>query len=246
MASQGRWRRPLKKCETARAMRLRLILTIALFSLCFTVRAETPRRTTVAVLYFDYDGHDEELGSLKKGLAQMLTTDLSTLDTLTLVERARLEDVLKEIDLGRSGKIDSATAARVGKLLGAQYLVMGRYFELKGALRIDARAIETETGKIIRSTGAHGSFDNFFALEQKLAAELGESLAKQPAGSPRSGGKLAQKTIKMSTKVAVRFSKALDAMDRQQPQEAQAQLRSVIAEQPDFELARTELTALLR
>ena len=35
--------------------------------------------TTIAVLYFDYSGHDQALEALKKGLAQMLITDLSRL-----------------------------------------------------------------------------------------------------------------------------------------------------------------------
>lgn len=144
----------------------------------------TPSKPTVAVLYFDYDGANTELQVLRKGLAQMLTTDLAALDGLTLVERTRLEDVLAELNLAQRAKLDAATAAKVGKLLGARYLVMGRYFDLAGNLRIDARAVETETGRVLHSLGAHGKPDDFLALEQKLAEGLGETLSKQVVTAP--------------------------------------------------------------
>ena len=72
---------------------------------------------TVAVLYFDYTGKDENLAVLKKGLAQMLITDLeSRTDACAFVERDRLEDILAELKLGQSNKVDKDTAAKVGKL----------------------------------------------------------------------------------------------------------------------------------
>ena len=47
------------------------------------------RKPTVAILYFDYTGKDDELAMLRKGLAQMLISDLSALDAVQLVERNR-------------------------------------------------------------------------------------------------------------------------------------------------------------
>src|SRR5262249_7790431 len=85
-------------------------------------------RPAVAILYFDYAGADADMALLKKGLAQMLISDLSAVDAVQLVERDRLEAVLAELKLGRSGAIDPATAAKVGKLLGARYQVLGGYF----------------------------------------------------------------------------------------------------------------------
>jgi TolB-like protein len=186
----------------------------------------------------------------------MLISDLSASPSLSIVERARLQDVLDELELGRSRKLDQATVSRIGKLLGARYLVVGSYFDLLGSLRIDARAIETETGKVLTSVGARGRPDDFLELEQKLAQALGESLAKvtPPAPTPASesesqpmpAAKPPPKPPKrLPAKVAVRYSEALDAIDRKDKPQAQRSLEAVLKEQPDFLLASVELNELL-
>jgi len=136
-------------------------------------------KPTVAILYFDYSGKDDQLGLLRKGLAQMMISDLSAVDAIQLVERDRLEEILAELKLGQSNKIDPASAAKVGKLLGARYLILGGYFDLKNMLRVDARVVEVETGKVVQSVGATGDADNFLALEQKLVTDIGAILGKQ-------------------------------------------------------------------
>jgi TolB-like protein len=136
--------------------------------------AEAP---TVAVLYFDYEGKNAELEPLRKGLAQMLTTDLAELDTVRVVERARLEEVLAELALGRTAKVDRASAARVGKLLGAHLLVLGSFFEIAGALRVDARVVEAETGRVVKGAGVRGRSDDALACEATLAEKLRDGLA---------------------------------------------------------------------
>ena len=140
--------------------------------------------TTIGVLYFDYAGKNAELAPLSKGLAQMLISDLAAVDTVRVVERERLQAVLDEQKLGeswkKSGKIDSRTAARIGKLLGARYLVLGTYFDAMGAFRADARLVDVETGQIVKSIGANGKAEDFIALEQLLADGLCKAAAQLP------------------------------------------------------------------
>src|SRR5215470_4446689 len=98
--------------------------------------AEAP---SVAILYFDYDGKDADLALLRKGLAQMLISDLAGNTSVRIVERERLQEVLAELKLQSSAKIDPATAVKVGKLIGARYLVLGAYFDVMKTFRADAR-----------------------------------------------------------------------------------------------------------
>lgn len=151
-------------------------------------------RPTVAILYFDYDGSSEEMGFLRKGLTQMLVSDLSDVSEIDIVERVRLQDAIEELELNRTNKIDQSSANRIGKLLGARYLVMGGYFDIAGTLRMDARVVEVETGKIVTSIGKHSKAADFMDLEQYLAAELARTFRQQPAvtgpgGKSGSGGK---------------------------------------------------------
>ncbi len=241
-------------------------------------------KPTVAVLYFDYSGKDPEMEVLKKGLAQMLITDLGAVDSVRLVERMRLEEVLAELKLQQSTKIDPASAAKIGKLLGARYLVLGGFFDLMKTLRADARVVEVETGKVIQSIGAQGKPDDFLSVEQKLAEELGKILAtKLPPMQPTAPGtKTPDKTTdgkpgseaghqtasatpqpttptdpprraerpkppaQLKTATALRYSKALNHLDRGDKANAKKELAAVVKEQPDFKLAALDMDRLIQ
>jgi TolB-like protein len=153
-------------------MRLSLVLLCALLVPASALAAPP----AVAVMYFDYQGKDEELALLKKGLASMLISDLAGQEAFNVIERERLEDVLGELKLQGSAKIDQASAVKAGKLLGARYLVLGGYFDVLKTLRVDARVVEVETGKVLKSTGASGKPDEFLSIEQKLAGALNTHL----------------------------------------------------------------------
>ena len=58
-------------------------------------------------------------------LADTLTNELASKGSFTLVERAKLEPVLREQDLADYGRVRPGTGAKVCKLTGAQYLVLG-------------------------------------------------------------------------------------------------------------------------
>src|SRR5258706_13910865 len=162
----------------------RLVPGLCAWLLFSSLAAAADRRPTVAVLYFDYSGKDEQMTVLRKGLAQMLISDLSALDGVRLVERDRLEEILAELKLGQTAKIDPASAARVGKLLGARYMVLGGYFALMETLRADARVVEVETGKVVQSTGATGKPQDFLTVHQKLSAGLAKILSAKTVELP--------------------------------------------------------------
>lgn len=134
------------------------------------------RAGAVAVLYFENQGQPN-LEALKVGLAQMLVTDIKSSGDVDVVERERLQEVLDELELGHKGVVNEATAAKVGKLLGAQYLVMGSYFEMMGTLRIDARVVDVETGRIVHAYGANDATAKFLTIEKDIAGSLSTNLA---------------------------------------------------------------------
>jgi len=126
---------------------------------------------TLAILYFDNQGN-EELEPLKVGLAQMLITDIKGTEGITVVERQRLQAILDELELGHSGMADPNSAAKVGKLLGAQWMLIGSYFELMGTLRIDARLVKVETSEIVHADGVDGATETFMEMEGSLATSF--------------------------------------------------------------------------
>jgi TolB-like protein len=215
-------------------------------------------RATVAILYFDYQGSTESMWALQKGLAQMLISDLAGLEGWQFVERDRLEALLAEHKLGREGKLDPATAARIGKLLGARYMVLGGYFDMMGALRVDARLVEVETGRVLGSTGTTGGVGDFLFVEQKISYDLGRLLAERTAEArawnpnptagapPRRSPPRAKPPARLKTDTAVKYGKALDMLDKGDRAGARAQLQQVKTDQPDFQLASLDLDRLMQ
>ena len=136
---------------------------------------ESPKR--VAIIAFDNtSGKISEYGDLGGPLRDMLTSDLSLVKNLTMVDRQSLEKLLAEQNLNNSKNFDNATAARLGKLLGAEIIITGTYFELFGSLRVDAKFINVETGAISFSVGVDGAREKFFDLKKSLADLIIEKL----------------------------------------------------------------------
>jgi len=136
---------------------------------------ESPKR--VAIIAFDNSsGKVSEYGDLGGPLRDMLTSDLNLVQNLTMVDRQSLEKLLAEQNLNNSKNFDNATAARLGKLLGAEIIITGTYFELFGSLRVDAKFIDVETGAISFSVGVDGAREKFFDLKKSLANLIIEKL----------------------------------------------------------------------
>ncbi|MEP7380529.1 MAG: CsgG/HfaB family protein [Gemmatimonadota bacterium] len=144
-------------------------------------------RKTVAVLAFDNNTGDAQYDHLGKGMATMMTTDLSSVDDIQLLERERLADVTKEIDAQHSSYFDSTTAVKVGRLAGAQFIVTGAFVAVQPQIRIDTRVIRVETGAIVKTAKVTGKEDDFFELQQRLARQLVKDLdvALTPEGEAK-------------------------------------------------------------
>jgi hypothetical protein len=155
------------------------ILAIVLASLAFTSFATDV--LTVAV--FDFESKDENVRDLGPKVATLLNATLSAEPNLILVERAELEKVLGEQELGLSGTVSADTAAKVGNLTGAKVLVTGRVFKVDKETMIVAKVIGTETsrvyGEMVKGTTAASISDLSAELAKKIATTVtqkGETL----------------------------------------------------------------------
>jgi TolB-like protein len=199
----------------------------------------------LAVLYFDNEcvTDREGLDAFRKGIADTLITDLGRLGRLQVVERERLDTLLAELRLQQSGLVDPAAAAKLGKMLGAQALLMGSYTAIGGTIRIDARIVEVETGLVLKAEEVTGPTNDFFQLEEtlveKIAAGLDAPLTTgERASLVRSGGR--------SFPAFLEYSRGLDAMDRGRLGEAEEAFEAALRIDPDFEQAAAVRAELRR
>ena len=94
------------------------------------------RRPRIAVLDFDYATVQTVISSvfgtnvdIGKGIVQMLVTDLVKDGTYSVVDRQAMDKILAEQNFSNSNRADSSSAAKIGKLLGADAIVVGAITE---------------------------------------------------------------------------------------------------------------------
>jgi hypothetical protein len=148
-----------------------LALTLAISPL---TRAATPDVLTVAI--FDFESKDEGVRDLGPKVATLVNANLSAEPQIITVERAELEKVLSEQELGLSGTVSPDTAAKVGHLTGAKVLVTGRIFKVDKELVIVSKIIGTETsrvyGEMVKGTSASSITDLSGDLAKKIGATV--------------------------------------------------------------------------
>ena len=97
---------------------------------------------------------DEALARKRVDLAvgELLTARLMKDGTFKLAERTQLESILKEQALGLSGALDSAAAAKVGRLAGARFSALGTVARVGNSYQISSKLVDTETAEIISAS----------------------------------------------------------------------------------------------
>ena len=172
--------------------RTALALSLLLGLLVAAPASAEPR---IAVLYFDNIGNPE-LDMLRLGLAEMMIVDLSNRPDVAVIERNRINQVLGELDLQTTDKFDPSRAVEIGKLLGAERMVLGSYFELLGTLTMTASVVEVETGQSIGGHKVQGQVAQFSALLEQVTGGVTPALVHgrawldkaPPADSPEPSG----------------------------------------------------------
>jgi TolB-like protein len=137
--------------------------------------AKPPEVLTVAV--FDFDSKDEAVRDLGPKVAALLNANLSAQPKIITVERAELEKVLSEQELGLSGAVSSESAAKVGQLTGAQVLVTGRVFKVESQTIIVAKVIGTETSRVYGEMVQGPPTVSIVDLSASLAAKIAAAVA---------------------------------------------------------------------
>ncbi len=175
-------------------------------------QTQTPKKR-VAILNFEYGtvqssvasmfGGNEDIG---KGIADILVEKLVQGGVYSVIERKALDKVLMEQNLGNSDRADSATAAKIGKVLGVDAIIIGSITQFgrddktvgvggggyglgkyglggigkrdsKAVVAVSARMVNTDTGEILAAVTGRGE-----------SSRSGASLSGAGGGGGSGGG----------------------------------------------------------
>ena len=106
--------------------------------------------------------------SMNRQLADLLTAELSRAQGLGLVDRQSFDKVLRELQLNLSGLVRAKDAVRVGKLLRAEWFLLGSTASSGASNAVIARIVDAQTG-VMRDVGVFPCGDASPALAAKLA-----------------------------------------------------------------------------
>jgi curli biogenesis system outer membrane secretion channel CsgG len=172
---------------------IRPVLVLFLLAAMGAVQSQgQEKKKLVAVLDFDYGtvrtdivqlfGGDQDVG---KGISDLLVEKLLAGGKYRLVERKALDKILAEQNFSNSDRADPTTAAKIGKMLGAQAIIVGsitkfgrddksktigglgaaagrfglggvKRSEAKAVCGISARLVDTTTGEILAAATGNG------------------------------------------------------------------------------------------
>lgn len=119
-----------------------------------------------------------------EGMRDMLTTALFQTNRFIVLEREQLDEVLREQDLGASGRVKKGTEAPIGEIYGADLIITAAVTEFEGSSKgigggtrvlgvrvgggvkqahvaIDLRIIDAKTSQIVAATSVVGKSTSF-------------------------------------------------------------------------------------
>lgn len=185
----------------------KILITLVLVMLSSITIAKDDR-PVVAVLEFKNETSAPWWqNGVGRELSDMLSNELLGTGVFKVVERKKLDGVLAEQDLGASGRVAKSSAAKMGRITGAQYLITGSVsnFEASGSkggglsfkgirvggkkstvsMGIDVRVINATTGEVeyartVEATAKSGGMSLGFSKNGFGGALGGEK--KTPTG----------------------------------------------------------------
>ena len=209
--------------------------------------AQQDTRPGLAVLDFDIGlamGQPrEDYDALRRGLASLTVTEVAANPGVRVVERAQLQQILQEQNLGKEGRVDDASLVRVGKLIGAHYMVTGTLFDSHGNLRIDARVFDVETSQILKTESVRGKWDDLYDLVPRLAQQLMRD-ANLPPLERHAMEQFRQQNPAPPTQSVMAYSRAVLYADRGDKDRAVEQYRRATTIFPGYTQARAECNRL--
>ena len=204
-------------------------------------------RPGIAVMRFDNAGsHGDEaeaenFEALEVGLQDMLISELSQNSQLRLVERGALQELIREQELGTEGRVEAATAAEIGRLVGARYMILGSFVDIFEQVRMDARVVDVETGELLRARGVQDRREQIYGIVVELSQAITEDLdlPELPEAVQEE-----RREREIPSEAVTLYSRALVFQDAGRTDQARELLQRVTSDFPEFVEAREKLEQL--
>jgi len=141
----------------------------------FLVISATPSfaaKKKVAVMDFRNLTGERGIAWLSIGIAETLTHKLKEIDELEVVEQSEIRKILEQLRM----RMEIGLYEKIAKILDIDLLVVGSFQRSGDEIRIMARMVEVETGRVLKSTMATGNLSDIFKLQDQLTFATADTL----------------------------------------------------------------------
>jgi tetratricopeptide (TPR) repeat protein len=204
--------------------------------------AVAQERMAIAVVNFKplkTSGYDY----LREALPEAIGAQLQKIPQIHVFTRMHVDSVLREQGFAETAFVDAKGAPRIGKLVGARYLLTGSYQVEGKKLLLYPQLIDTETGKVLFADTLQAPLTDPLEVQRDAAQQVASRLAIN----------LNPKTREALKKVAIQNEQALKAyveglhlLDQEKLQPALAAFSKSIEHAPDFVEAHQQLMAVAK
>ncbi len=204
-------------------------------------------RPGIAVLPFNnggsYGQQKEDFDALERGIAGMMISELGSNPAARVVERQEIQRLVDEQNLGAQGRVEAGSAAKIGKLVGARYMVMGTFVDFYGDFRVDVRLINAETGEVVKTESERMQRDHLYDIIRNVAGRLMKD-ANLPALPRQASDQRMSRQV--PTEALTYYSRALLYQDRGQKDKAVEMFNKALAIFPEYAEAQDGLQRVTR
>jgi TolB-like protein/tetratricopeptide (TPR) repeat protein len=147
-----------------------LIFTFVLFAFLLTTPCFA-KQMNILVHPFENTGN-KEYSWISAGITDTVISDLTRIANISVVSNQDRKKILEEMKFILSGLVEKDMIMKLGKLTGANVIFTGSYLVSGSRIRVHARLVNVETGKIESSTKIDGTLDGIFDIQDKVVFTL--------------------------------------------------------------------------
>lgn len=122
-------------------------------------------RMSISLLPIKHQGEPSALGTV---VNDTLTAAFVNQRRFRMIERERMEEVLRELELGQTELVDAETASKIGKIVVADAILIGSIYETKHSIEVFTRLVNTETSTIMAAKDVYDEDKSMAGLKAIL------------------------------------------------------------------------------
>jgi TolB-like protein/tetratricopeptide (TPR) repeat protein len=159
-----------RKEGTMKKLPFLITFTFLLFFFLFPTPC-LAKQINILVHPFENTG-DKAYSWLSAGMTETVITDLMRIQNISVVSNQDRKKILEEMKFIFSGLVEEDKMIKLGKLTGANVIFTGSYLVSGDRIRVHARLVNVETGKVESSTKIDGTLNGIFDLQDKVVFTL--------------------------------------------------------------------------